>query len=391
MYCVLKYRMDHGYGGIMVDNKQLKKDIIEYAHQIGIDSIGFTTADPFDELKQKLVDYHAKGYASGFEESDIELRVNPKLSMPTARSIIAIAVGYPNKLKGAPKSVRGDRRGMFARASWGQDYHTIMRKRLDKLGDYIKSRVPDVEMLSMVDTGVLSDRAVAERAGLGFTGRNGFVINPDLGTWTYLGEMLVSIPFEPDDPLLDSCGDCTICVDRCPTGALVGNGQLNSQKCISFLTQTKGYLPDEYRYKIGNRLYGCDTCQQVCPKNRGINTEHEDIVLEPEILKPRLIPLLQMSNKEFKNTYGHLAGAWRGKKPIQRNAIIALAHFNETAALPELKEVALNDPRPMIRATANWAIGQIAGEDERDFIEAHLADELEEVQEEMLKGLEKRN
>ncbi|WP_057510915.1 tRNA epoxyqueuosine(34) reductase QueG [Staphylococcus simulans] len=374
-----------------MDNKQLKKDIIEYAHQIGIDSIGFTTADPFDELKQKLVDYHAKGYASGFEESDIELRVNPKLSMPTARSIIAIAVGYPNKLKGAPKSVRGDRRGMFARASWGQDYHTIMRKRLDKLGEYIKSRVPDVEMLSMVDTGVLSDRAVAERARLGFTGKNGFVINPDLGTWTYLGEMLVSIPFEPDDPLLDSCGDCTICVDRCPTGALVGNGQLNSQKCISFLTQTKGYLPDEYRYKIGNRLYGCDTCQQVCPKNRGINTEHDDIVLEPEILKPRLIPLLQMSNKEFKNTYGHLAGAWRGKKPIQRNAIIALAHFNETAALPELKEVALNDPRPMIRATAYWAIGQIAGEDERDFIEAHLADELDEVQEGMLKGLEKRN
>ncbi len=375
----------------MVDNKQLKREIIEYAYQIGIDSIGFTTADPFDELKQKLVDYHAKGYASGFEESDIELRVNSKLSMPTARSIIAIAVGYPNKLKGAPKSVRGDRRGMFARASWGQDYHTIMRKRLDKLGAFIQSRVPDVEMLSMVDTGVLSDRAVAERAGLGFTGRNGFVINPDLGTWTYLGEMLVSIPFEPDDPILDSCGDCTICVDRCPTGALVGDGQLNSQKCISFLTQTKGYLPDEYRYKIGNRLYGCDTCQQVCPKNRGINTEHDDIVLEPEILKPRLIPLLQMSNKEFKNTYGHLAGAWRGKKPIQRNAIIALAHFNETSALPELKEVALNDPRPMIRATAYWAIGQIAGEDAREFIETHLAGEIDEVQEEMLKGLEKRN
>ncbi|UXV35992.1 tRNA epoxyqueuosine(34) reductase QueG [Staphylococcus sp. IVB6181] len=375
----------------MVDNKQLKKEIIDFAHQIGIDSIGFTTADPFDELKQKLVDYHVKGYASGFEEPNIELRVNPKLSMPTARSIIAIAVGYPNKLKGAPKSVRGDRRGMFARASWGQDYHTIMRKRLDQLGAFIKEKVPDVEMLSMVDTGVLSDRAVAERAGLGFTGRNGFVINPDLGTWTYLGEMLVSIPFEPDDPLLDSCGDCTICVDRCPTGALVGDGQLNSQKCISFLTQTKGYLPDEYRYKIGNRLYGCDTCQQVCPKNRGINTEHDDIVLEPEILKPRLIPLLQMSNKEFKNTYGHLAGAWRGKKPIQRNAIVALAHFNETSAIPELKEVALNDPRPMIRGTAYWAIGQIAGEDERTFIETNFDDEEKEVQEEMLKGLEKRN
>ena len=229
-------------GAKLVDYKQLKREIIDYAHSIGIDSIGFTTADPFDELKQKLESYHSKGFASGFEESDIALRTEPKLSLPSARSIIAIAVGYPNKLKGAPKSVRGDRRGMFARASWGQDYHTIMRKRLDKLSEFLREKVPDVEIQSMVDTGVLSDRAVAERAGLGFVGRNGFVISPELGTWTYLGEMLVSIPFEPDDPILDSCGDCTICVDRCPTGALVGNGQLNSQKCISFLTQTKGCL-----------------------------------------------------------------------------------------------------------------------------------------------------
>ncbi|MGW8119090.1 tRNA epoxyqueuosine(34) reductase QueG [Staphylococcus xylosus] len=373
-----------------MDLNQLKQDVIDYAHTIGIDSIGFTTADPFDEMKQKLVDYHAKGYASGFEESDIELRTEPTLTLPTARSIIAIAVGYPNKLKGAPKSTRGDRRGMFARASWGQDYHSIMRKRLDKLADYLRYRVEGVEIQSMVDTGALSDRAVAERAGLGYVGRNGFVINPELGTWTYLGEMLVSVPFPPDDPLLDSCGDCTICVDRCPTGALVGDGQLNSQKCISFLTQTKGYLADEYRYKIGNRLYGCDTCQQVCPRNKGINTQHDDIVLEPEILKPRLAPLLKMSNKEFKNTYGHLAGAWRGKKPIQRNAIVALAHFKEESAIPDLQDVALNDPRPMIRGTAYWAIGQIQGENARSFIEQQYQNELEEVQHEMLKGLEMR-
>ncbi|ASE33769.1 tRNA epoxyqueuosine(34) reductase QueG [Mammaliicoccus sciuri] len=369
---------------------QLKQEVIDYAHSIGIDSIGFTTADPFDELKKKLEDYHSKGYASGFEESDIELRTVPKLSLPSARSIIAIAVGYPNKLKGAPKSVRGDRRGMFARASWGQDYHTIMRNRLDKLSLFLKEKVPDVEIKSMVDTGVLSDRSVAERAGLGFAGKNGFIINEELGTWSYLGEMLVSIPFKPDDPVIDSCGDCNICVDRCPTGALVGNGQLNSQKCISFLTQTKGYLKDEYRYKIGNRLYGCDTCQQVCPRNRGINTEHDDIILEPEVLKPRLVPLLKMSNKEFKNTYGHLAGAWRGKKPIQRNAIVALAHFNEESAIPDLIDVALTDPRPMIRGTAFWAIGQIQGEEARPFIMSHYEREIEEVQEEMIKGLEIR-
>ena len=122
----------------------------------------------------------------------------------------------------------------------------------------------------------------------------------------------------------------------------------------------------------------------------GINTQHDDIVLEPEILKPRLVPLLQMSNKKFKSTYGHLAGAWRGKKPIQRNAIIALAHFKEESAIPELKEVALNDPRPMIRGTAYWAIGQILEDDAISFIDEHYENEIEEVQLEMKKGLQMR-
>ncbi|ULG73767.1 tRNA epoxyqueuosine(34) reductase QueG [Macrococcus brunensis] len=367
----------------------LKEEIIAYSKTIGIDAIGFTTAEPFEELRPKLEAYFANGYASGFEESDIELRINPRKSMASAETIIAIAVGYPNKLPDAPKSVRGERRGMFARASWGMDYHSLLRKRLQLLETFIKSRVPEAECMSMVDTGVLSDRAVAERAGLGYAAKNGFILNKELGTWTYLGELLTSIKLPPDAPVLDSCLDCTICIDRCPTGALAGNGQLNSQKCISFLTQTKDFLPDEYRTKIGNRLYGCDTCQQVCPKNRSINTTHDDIILEPLKLKPLLEPLLTMSNKMFKNEYGHLAGSWRGKKPIQRNAIIALAHFKEASAVPTLKEVAVKDERPVIKGTAYWAIGQIAGEAERLFLEEryHLEEETE-VKNEILKGLE---
>lgn len=367
---------------------QLKQEIIEYSRTIGIDAIGFTSAEPFEELRPKLIEYFDKGYASGFEESDIELRIDPRKSLPSAETIIAIAVGYPNKLPDAPKSTKGARRGMFARASWGMDYHTLLRKRLQLLEAFIKQRVPEAECLSMVDTGVLSDRAVAERAGLGYAAKNGFILNENLGTWTYLGEMLTSIKLPVDAPVMDSCLDCTICIDRCPTGALVGNGQLNAQKCISFLTQTKGYLPDQYRSKIGNRLYGCDTCQQVCPKNRGINTEQDDIELEPLKLKPLLEPLLQMSNKMFQNEYGHLAGSWRGKKPIQRNAIIALAHFKEESALPVLKEVSVNDSRPVIKGTAYWAIGQIAGASERDFLmERYDVEEDNEIKEEILKGL----
>ena len=373
-----------------MDRHEFKKRVIEYAETIGIDDIGFTTAEPFTEFKAKLIDYYKNGYESGFETGTIEERTNPKASLPNAQSIISIAVGYPNRLRNAPKSKPGERRGIFARASWGTDYHTLLRSRLEKLEAFIKELDPAVDCKSMVDTGVLSDREVARRSGLGFTGKNGFIINPKLGTYTYLGEMIVSYPFPADEELLDSCGDCNICVDRCPTGALVGNGQVDSKKCISFLTQTKGFMPFEYRSKIGNRLYGCDTCQQVCPRNKGINTDHhEDIILEPEILKPELEPLLEISNRDFKDKYGHLAGVWRGKKPIQRNAIIALAHFREESSIDTLKRVAENDPRPMIKGTAYWAIGQIQGSEAVGYInERYPVEQDSEVKEEMLKGIQ---
>lgn len=138
----------------------------------------------------------------------------------------------------------------------------------------------------------------------------------------------------------DECGDCRLCLDVCPTGALIQGGQLNAQRCIAFLTQTKGLLPDEFRNHIGNRLYGCDTCQTVCPKNKGkINWMHEEFMPDPELAKPLLTPLLTISNREFKAKFGHVSGSWRGKKPIQRNAILALAHFKEEAAIPDLIDV----------------------------------------------------
>lgn len=373
-----------------MDRHEFKQKVIDYAKTIGIDDIGFTTAEPFTEFKAKLIDYYKNGYESGFETGTIEERANPKLSLPSAQSIVSIAVGYPNRLRNAPKSKKGERRGIFARASWGMDYHTLLRSRLDKLQAFIQELDPAVECKSMVDTGVLSDREVARRSGLGFIGKNGFVINPKLGTYSYLGEMIVSFPFPADEELLDSCGDCNICVDRCPTGALVGEGQLDSKKCISFLTQTKGFMPVEYRGVIGNRIYGCDTCQQVCPRNRGINTEHhEDIVLEPEILKPELTSLLKISNRDFKETYGHLAGVWRGKKPIQRNAILALAHYKETDAVDLLKDVAESDPRPVIKGTAYWAIGQIEGNQALEYINERYKEESDEnVKREMLLGIQ---
>jgi epoxyqueuosine reductase len=344
--------------------EDLKQEIIQAAPLLGIDSIGFAMADPFLELKTILEQHREKGYESGFEEPDIEKRVYPERSLAEPRSIIAIAVAYPSKLPpNPPRSEKGAYRGIISRSAWGDDYHHVLRNRLNRLEKLILERVPDAKLESMVDTGVLVDRAVAERAGIGWSAKNCAVITPEWGSWVYLGEMLTNLPFPPDVPITESCGECTLCIDACPTGALVGPGQLNSSRCISFVTQTKGAVSDELKEKIGNRLYGCDTCQVVCPKNKGMNWTHQaELQPDPEVVKPLLIPLLSLSNKEFIRQYGHSASSWRGKKPIQRNAIIALGNFKDESALPILIDKLLGDPRPEIRATAAWSIARIGGE-----------------------------
>ncbi|WP_273835777.1 tRNA epoxyqueuosine(34) reductase QueG [Guptibacillus sedimenti] len=370
-------------------NAQLKADIVAYSKTIGIDKIGFAAADPFKTLKQRLQRQQELGYQSGFEESDIEKRTKPELLLSGATTIVSIAIAYPSRMKDSPRSKKGERRGLFCRASWGVDYHHVLREKLSLLDAYIKSKVPEARTSSMVDTGELSDRAVAERAGIGFSGKNTMTITEEFGSWVYLGEMITDLNLEPDEPVEEGCGDCNICVDACPTGALIEGGQLNANKCIAFLTQTKGFLPDEYRSKLGNRLYGCDTCQLVCPKNKGKDFHHHpELEPDPEMVKPKLIPLLTMTNREFKEQFGKAAGSWRGKKPIQRNAILALAHYKDETAVDTLVEVMEKDPRPVIRGTSAWALGKIGG---KKALHALMKEQMREkdtdVADEIAKGL----
>ncbi len=342
----------------------LKREIKAVAPSFGIDDIGFASADPFLSLKSILLDRREKGYESGFEEPDLDKRIYPELSLEQPASLISIAVAYPSKMDNPPKSEPGQRRGILARSAWGQDYHQVLRQAMAKLKEFILERVPDARIEDMVDTGALSDRAVAQRAGIGFHGKNCAVISPKWGSWIYLGELITNIPFQPDTPVTEDCGECTKCLDACPTGALVGPGELNAQRCISFLTQTKGFLEEEFMVKIGNRLYGCDTCQVVCPKNKGKSWAHRpELQPDPETVKPLLLPILDLSNREFKERFGDSAAAWRGKKPIQRNAVIALGNFKDLSSVPKLIDIMVNDPRPVLRGTAAWALSRIGGEE----------------------------
>ena len=370
---------------------QMKEDLLKVAPELGIDKVGITTAEPFHELKERLIRHRERGHESGFEEPDLDLRTDPSLHLEDAKSIIAIAVAYPSKLKNAPVSEPGKRRGILARSAWGEDYHQALRRRMAKLSEWILERVPEAKLVSMVDTGALSDRAVAERAGVGWSGKNCSILNPELGSWMYLGETITNLPLPPDSALPDDCGDCTLCIDACPTGALVGPGQLNAQRCISFITQTKGFIDDEMKLKIGNRLYGCDTCQIVCPVNRKIDIRHHaELLPDPEVVKPLLRPLLSMGNREFREKLGSSSAAWRGRKPIQRNALIGLGNFRDAESVPDILTVLRADPRPELRESAAWALGRIGTAEALDGLrEAREGEESAEVLASIDKALER--
>lgn len=340
--------------------KVLKQKIIDASQEIGIDLIGFTHADPFTEIEDQLRDHVTKGYSSGFEHPVIEERIYVNKIFEEPRSIISIALAYPNQLNDPLPQEKGKRRGLFSPASWGEDYHRILENRMEQLMAFIRQEATTARFKPMVDTGELVDVAVAARAGLGFIGRNGLLITEKFGSYVFLGEIITNLEFEPDEPVGFGCGDCYRCVRSCPTDALLGNGQQNSQRCLSYLTQTKDYFPKEDRRKMGHVIYGCDICQISCPYNQGINRQHhKEMAPDLEKVQPLLEPLLTLSNRGFREKFGHMAGSWRGKRPIQRNAIIALANFREESAIPQLLEIIEKDQSPMIRGTAAWAVAHI--------------------------------
>jgi epoxyqueuosine reductase len=361
-------------------NETLKQKIILASQEIGIDKIGFTTADDFSSLEESLSEQIAEGHNSGFEHKELAERLYPEKIFDGPKSIISIALAYPTKIH-TEKPKTGGKRGQFARASWGIDYHDILSNKLEQLIQKIRELADDEELTfkPMVDTGELIDVAAAQRAGLGFIGKNGLLITEEFGSFVYLGEIITNIAFSPDTPKENACGDCKRCLTNCPTGALIGGGKMNAKRCLSFQTQTKDYMPEEFRKKIRTTIYGCDICQLVCPYNKGKDF-HFHPEMEPNIneVMPELIPMLSISNKQFTKQFGHLAGSWRGKKPLQRNAIIALANAHDKTAVPNLFSLVEADSRPVIRGTAAWTIGELLRKpSEEQFLKMEMAFEHE--------------
>lgn len=367
----------------------IKADIQALAKEIGISKIGFTTADDFSYLEKSLRLGVEEGRTTGFEHKVIEERIKPKLSLASAKTIISIAVAYPHKLPVQPPKT-SYKRGKITPNSWGLDYHHVLQDKLQRLVEGIEALTADFEYKGMVDTGALVDTAVARRAGIGFIGKNGLVISKEFGSYMYLGELITNLDIEPDQPVDYDCGDCRRCLDACPTSCLIGDGTMNARRCLSFQTQDKGMMALEFRKKIKTVIYGCDICQICCPYNKGIDNPLASPI-DPELAMPELVPFLELSNQSFKKTFGMIAGSWRGKNILQRNAIIALANAHDRSAIPKLLEIIDQNNNPIHTATAIWALGELIKKPNPDML-AFMKDlslEHEESKEELERLLTK--
>ena len=367
----------------------IKEEIINLAKEIGISKIGFTTADDFDYLEKSLRLAVEEGRNSGFEHKNIEERIKPKLSLASAKTIISIAVAYPHKLKQQPQKT-AYKRGKFTPNSWGLDYHYVLQDKLDRLAKGIEELTADFEYKGMVDTGALVDTAVAQRAGIGFIGKNGLVISKEFGSYMFLGELITNLDIEPDQPVDYGCGDCNRCVTACPTSCLIGDGSMNAKRCLSFQTQDRGVMDLEFRKKIKTVIYGCDICQICCPYNKGLDNPLATEI-DPDLSHPELLPFLELSNGQFKEKFGHVAGSWRGKNILQRNAIIALANANDRSAIPKMLEIIDKGQNPIHVATAIWALCQLVREVHPEMIELVMGikNPTPQIQEEQDRFLEK--
>ncbi len=302
----------------------LKQYIMDKSKACGIDIIGFTGSDNMDYLRDYLIHRQEKNLMTEFESKDFDKRLNPSLTLPSCKSIIVIAISY-----NVSYDTRPDYKymGRLSMSSWGTDYHRVLNGKMKSLVEKI-SEVVDFEYKYFVDTGPLVDRELAVKAGLGYYGKNCSVINPSFGSFIFLGYILTNLDLEPDSRLEEDCGDCDLCIRACPTKALEGSYRLNPKKCISYLTQTKGETPPDLIKKMGIKLYGCDICQLVCPKNKGVKySSHEEFIPTDTKGYLDLLDLLTISNKDFKKKYGNMAGSWRGKGILKRNALNILENI----------------------------------------------------------------
>ena len=379
--------------------------IKEYAYSLGFDTARITSAEALPEAERVIKERIAQGLMDGlpwFTAERAEVSCHPDALLPGAQSIITLAMCYLSEQPGETSD--SVPRGRISRYAWGDDYHEVIKARLEQftawLREYARKEISnDVETRLFVDTGRMVDRAVAQRAGLGWYGKNTNILTKGWGSWVFLAEIVTNLPLQTDTPLKTSCGNCEICLHACPTQALPAPYVLDNTRCISFLTiELRGSIPLELRPLMGNLIFGCDICQEVCPVNivaerrLGLRNTPKTVSMEPlKAFRPRapvgsspeLIPLLSLTEEQFRERFRHSPIRRTKRRGLLRNVCVALGNIGDQQAVPALLG-ALRDHEPLVRGHAAWALGRIGGEEAKQALQVALsAEEDQEVQQEI--------
>ena len=357
---------------------RLKRAITEQARELGFDLVRFTTAAPFPDTQKVLEQRIDAGLYAGlswFNKDRAAVAGDPANLMPAVRSIVSLGISYLSSGE-RDLTAPGEPHGQIGRYAWGDDYHDVFKNRLKQLHLFVQEQLGrPVDMRALSDTARITDRAIAERSGMGWYGKNTNLLTHEFGSWVLLGELLLDVDLPPDAPLKTHCGSCARCMPACPTGALIAPGVLHSDRCISYLTiELRGPIPRELRPLMGNWIFGCDICQEVCPVNRRRQPQdHAQFQARSETgSSPALIPLLAISEDEFRQRFRGSPIKRTGWSGLRRNICVALGNLADPVAVPALI-VALNGEPALVRGHAAWALGRIGGAAARQSLEQRLS------------------
>ena len=331
------------------------------AAELGFDLCGIARADHHPKLA-RLIEWIAQGRAGemGYLADSAEERLDVRHTLRTARSVISVAVLYNTDRS---CSAEGFEQGRVAVASyaWGDDYHTILRSRLRGLLEWLAANAaPGLEAFTCVDDGPVQERVYAEAAGLGWIGKNTCLINPRLGSWFVLGEIVTNLELDSDSPGTDQCGTCTRCLDACPTQAIVAPYELDASKCLSYLTiEVRGAVDAAMRPAIREQVYGCDICQDVCPWNRR-SPASDDAAWQAreEFRSPRLIDLCRMTDDAWVTALKGSAMKRAGLHRLRRSLAYAAANLPEGERLTALEALRAHPSaqQPVVADAIAWAL-----------------------------------
>jgi len=341
---------------------ELSQQIKQWGLELGFQQVGISDTN-LQQAEQRLQHWIAQGYHANMDYMHKHglKRSRPALLQPETVSIISVRMDYlPEAQESIENTLNNPVAGFISRYALGRDYHKVLRKRLQKLAQRIEQEIGIFGYRAFVDSAPVLEKAIAEKAGLGWIGKHSNIINKKAGSWFFLGEIYTSIPLSIDTPSTNHCGQCTACIDICPTQAIIAPYQVDARKCISYLTiELKDSIPEALRPLMGNRIYGCDDCQLICPWNRFARLSTEtDFNPRYNLNAQHLIELFNWSETEFLTKTEGSAIRRIGYEQWLRNIAVALGNAPASTEITATLNNKINHPSELVKEHVIWALNQ---------------------------------